>query len=245
MGLGTRGAGSSKVYLNMYNNELVLEYTSREDLERRLDSLGIEKDYYEERIQVRKKTKGKNEGQEVFYFIFDFVSGLITDLVIEAPDWGGELLKVEITDVDQKIVINLGDVFGRVAKDFIRRMENIDLGSEVTFRVWHMTGDETNTGKSRSGVYILQEDKKIDYALSYQDMPQPVEKKKGRTKEWDYTEQEQFLYETLETFLKNNFNSGEVEEAPEEPKKPKQKRNTRKKTAKVAEAEGEDDDAPF
>lgn len=230
-------------FISMYNNELVLEYTDRGDLERKLEYLGFETD----EIKSRKKTKGKNEGQEVFYFVLDYVEGIITNIKIDATDWGTELLKVEITDVDEKFVINLRDVFGRVAKDFIRRIDNMDPRMEVKFRVWHMNENETDNGKSYSGVSLYQEDKKIEYALGYEDLPKPEKKKKGRTVEWDYTEQEQFLYETLEAFIDTNFADTEVEEkAPEKPKKEKPKRNSRKKTSKAAAVEGDDDgNEPF
>lgn len=248
MGMNTRGGGgSNKTYLGVYSNQLVLEYTKREDLESKIESLshlGLDPD----KIQERKKTKGKNEGQSVFYYVIYDVEGMLSNIRINENDWG-DFVEIELTDVDEKFVISLGDIFSRTAKDFVRRIGNLDLTNEVNFGLWEL---ETDEGKKRSGVKMYQDDEKVEYFLTYDDMPAPIQKKKGRKVEWDYTEQETFIYDYLVEYLDANFVSEVNEQAPE-PKEEKPAANAKKKSrkprgkAEVADAKGvgPKDDMPF
>lgn len=243
MGMNTRGGGSSnKTYLSVFSNQLVMEYSKREDLEKKLESLsylGLDP----EKIQERQKTKGKNEGQTVYYYVVYDVEGLLTNMSIDETDWG-DMVQLEFTDVDEKFVISLGDSFGRISKDFIRRVGNLDLSKEINFGIWEL---ETEDGKKRSGVKMYQDDEKIEYFLTYDDMPEPVQKKRGRKVEWDYSEQESFLFEELVKFVDENFKSS-VDEKPkkkvEKEEEPKKSRKPRKPATKK-QIEEEDDDLPF
>lgn len=254
MGMNARGGGSSnKTYLGVYSNQLVLEYTKREDLESKLESLGYDPD----KIQERKKTKGKNEGQSVYYFVVWDVEGMLSDIRVNETDWG-DFVEIELTDVDEKFVISLGDVFSRTAKDFIRRIGNLDLKDYVNFGLWSMTAEETGSS-ARSGVKMYQNDEKVEYFLTYDDMPAPTQTKKGRKVEWNYDEQEAFVYDYLLEFLATNFEAVESnEEASEPAQKPTQsklqanaKKPSRKPRGKKVDnvaAKGatvEDDDLPF
>lgn len=254
MGIKQKGAGSSgKTYLGIYSNQLVIQYDSRDELEKKCDQLGFDPDD----IQVREKMKGKNKGDEVFYIVVDAIDGIVTDIRIKETDFG-DFLEIELDDIGDKFVISLGDVFeSRQAKDFIRRMENIDLGTTLEFGVWSMSKEETGTS-SRAGVKMYQNDEKLEYAITYDDMPAPEEKKKGRDTTWDYTEQSQYLFEQVDAYIKENFSQPVEEkerEEKEEPKKDKGRRkpkaSTRKDTRKsAAKAEDpvedeEDDEAPF
>tara|TARA_R110002110_G_scaffold7049_6_gene35061 strand:+ start:5121 stop:5861 length:741 start_codon:yes stop_codon:yes gene_type:complete len=246
MGMNTRGAGgSNKTYLGVYANQLVLEYTKEEDLVAKLESLGYDPD----KIQERKKAKGKNEGQSVYYFVVWDVEGMLTNIKINENDWG-DFVELEFTDVDEKFIISLGDVFSRMSKDFVRRLGNLDLSKEINFGLWSM---ETDDGKKRSGVKMYQDDEKVDYSLTYDDMPEPTKTKKGRKVEWNYDEQEAFLYEELNDFLKENFkNDGDgsgktpLDSADKKPDpKAKPKRKPRGKAASKDKGLGDDDDLPF
>ncbi|MGB3491889.1 MAG: hypothetical protein WBA57_04125 [Elainellaceae cyanobacterium] len=248
MGMNTRGGGTSnKTYLGVYSNQLVLEYAKEEDLVKKLESLG----YDPEKIQERKKAKGKNEGQSVYYFVVYDVEGMLTNITINENDWG-DFVELEFTDVDEKFVVSLGDVFSRMSKDFIRRIGNLDLSEEINFGLWSM---ETDDGKKRSGVKMYQNDEKIEYFLSYDDMPEPTTTKKGRTVTWNYDEQEAYLYEQLTAFLSDNFKApAPKEELPNEEDTPAakaKKRTPRKPRAKATtDAKGigsdeEEDDMPF
>ncbi len=202
MGLNTRGgAGSSNVtYLNVYQGNLVLEYNKEDDLEKKLEGLGLDVD----KIRERKRTKGKYEGQSVFYYVLFDVSGLMTNVKFNETSFG-DFLEVEFTDVDEKFAVSLGDVTSRMAKDFTRRVGGLDLNKEVVFGVWSISAEDADNGKAKSGVRMYQDGKKIDYHISYDDLPEPTQAKKGRKTVWDYSEQEQYLFEALEEFQSDNF----------------------------------------
>lgn len=247
MGFNKRGGGASnKTYLGVYSNQLVLEYAKEDDLIAKVEALGLDID----KIKERKKMKGKNEGQAVYYYVIYDVEGILTNVRINENDWG-DFVELEITDVDEKFVVSLGDVFSRIAKDFIRRTANLDTTEYVNFGLWSL---ETDEGKTRSGVKMYQDDEKIEYAITYDDMPEPIQKKKGRKIEWDYSDQETFLYDSLLAFIDENYKGDDVKEqapAKVEAKEPaanakKAPRKPRGK-AEVADAKGvgPKDDMPF
>lgn len=251
MGLNTRGAGSSnKTYINVYQGNLVLEYATQDSLEKKLDFLGLEYDTDKvsetnkmDSICVRQKTKGKNEGKDVFYYILRDVSGDITEVTLNENEWG-EFLEIVLTDVDEKFSVSLGDVSSRMAKDFVRRMANIDLNKDLVFGVWSISAEDADNGKPKSGVRMYQDDVKLEYFIEYDEMPEPSQKKKGRKIIWDFSEQEEFLYNALIEWTDENFPSNKVEnDLPE--KKEKDDKPSKRKTRTASKAKREEDDMPF
>lgn len=249
MGLNTRvSGGSNKTFINVFQGNLVLEYDSQEALEKKLDFLGL--DYDTEKVSeanrldticVRQKLKGKNEGKDVFYYILRDVSGNITDVTLTENDWG-EFLQIELTDVDEKFSISLGDVSSRMAKDFVRRIGNIDLNEELVFGVWSISAEDADNGKAKSGVRMYQDDTKLEYFIEYDELPEPTTKMVRRKKVWDFSEQEEFLYDALTEWKDENFSSGEVEN--DLPKK-KEEKPTRRKTRTASKNKEDNDDMPF
>jgi len=75
---------------------------------------------------------------------------------------GENFLELEFTDVDEKFSVSLGDVYSRMAKDFIRRMGGLDLNEEVIFGVWSISAEEADNGKAKSGVRMYQDDTKVE-----------------------------------------------------------------------------------
>lgn len=223
MGLNTMGSGSNNItFFGLYGGEIVIEYDEKEKLEKKIERLGLDP----EDIETRKRTKGKNEGKEVFYYIFNDVEGLLTNVYLNETDWG-EMLNIELTDADEKYVISLGEVFGRYAKDFIRRMDGIEFDTDLAIGTWTM---EADNGKTYSGVRLYQNGEKIDYVLETADLPAPVERKKGKKKEWDYSDQEEFLYEKIEGWLEENFKGKDEDDDDEDSdKKSNKKKNKRGK----------------
>jgi len=232
MGLNTRGGGSSNTtYLNIYQGNIVLEYNTEADLEKKVESLGLDPEY----IKVRQRTKGRNEGKDVFYYVLFDVSGMLTNIKLNENDFG-EFLELEFTDVDERFVVSLGDVSSRMAKDFVRRVGNLDLDKEVVFGVWSISAEEADNGKAKSGVRMYQDDEKLEYFVSYDDMPEPSQKKKGRKTIWDFSDQENYLYDVLIEWKDENFKPDDVD-SKEEPTK-EEKKPTRNSRAKK-------DDLPF
>lgn len=251
MALNTRGTSSSnKTYLNIYQGNIVLEYDSQESLISKLDALGLE--YAEEIAESnrmgyvceRKRTKGRNEGKSVFYYILNDVSGMLTNIKSTVNDFG-EFVELEFTDVDETFSVSLGDVYSRICKDFIRRMGNIDLNKELVFGVWNITAEEADNGKAKSGVKMYQDGNKLEYYISYDEMPEPTTKKKGSKTIWNFDDQEEFLYDSLTTFKNDNFLDETVSESlPPKTEAPKATATTRKPRAK-ATATADTDDLPF
>jgi len=235
MALNTRGTSSSnRTYLNIFQGNIVLEYDSQESIISKLDSLGLE--YAEEiaesnrmgHVCERKRTKGKNEGKSVFYYILNDVSGMLTNIKSTVNDFG-EFVELEFTDVDETFGVSLGDVYSRICKDFIRRMGNIDLKKELVFGVWNITAEEADNGKAKSGVKMYQDGNKLEYYIGYDEMPEPTTKKKGSKTIWNFDDQEEFLYDALKTFKNDNFLNETVGEAlPPKEEAPKAKATARK-----------------
>lgn len=234
MALNTRGTtGSNRTYLNIYQGNMVLEYDTQEALEKKLESLGLDPEY----IKVRQRTKGKNEGKDVYYYALYDLSGKLTNIRMNVNDFG-EFVELEFTDVEEKYSVSLGDVYSRICKDFIRRVGNIDLQKEMVFGVWNITAEESNNGKSRSGVKMYQDDTKLEYFISHEEMPEPTSKKKGNKTTWNYDDQEQYLYEALIAFKDENFLDEEVDKELPEKKEPIKKNVSRKPSATVTETDG-------
>lgn len=202
MGVNSRGVGggSNTTFLNVYQGNIVIEYDDKDKLLSKLDSLGLD----HEGVKVRQRTKGKNEGKDVFFYVLFDVTGMLTNVTIKELPFG-EFVELELTDVDEKFVVSLGDVTGRIAKDFARKCGGIDLSSELVFGVWSLTAEQAENGKAKSGVRMYQDGDKLDYFISYEDLPQPEKKTRGRKVTWDYSEQEDFLYDTIVDFSKSNF----------------------------------------
>lgn len=206
MALNTKGTtGSNKTFLNIYQGNMVLEYDTEDALVNKVESLGLDPDY----IKVRQRTKGKNEGKDVFYYVLNDVSGMLTNIKSTVNDFG-EFIELEFTDLDEKYAVSLGDVYSRMCKDFIRRAGNIDLTKELVFGVWNITAEQADNGRAKSGVKMYQDDTKLEYAIAYDDMPEGVSKTKGSKTVWNFDDQEQFLYESLMKFKNDNFIDEEV-----------------------------------
>ena len=104
-------------------------------------------------------------------------------------------------------------MFGRFAKDFIRRIEGLDLSMQVAFGTWSM---EADNGKTYSGVKMYQHGVKVDYTYANEDLPKPTQKKKGSKITWDFSEQEEMLYGVLEVYMTKNFKPN-VDDEPDGP----------------------------
>lgn len=249
MGINTRGTSSSnKTFLNIFQGNIVLEYDTQDALTSKLDSLGLE--YAEEisdtnrmgHVCERLRTKGKNEGKSVFYYILSDISGKLSNVKTTVNDFG-EFVELEFTDVDETFSVSLGDVYSRICKDFIRRAGNIDLSKDLVFGVWNITAEEADNGKAKSGVKMYQDDTKLEYAIGYDEMPEPTTKKKGSKTIWNFDDQEEFLYNALMEFKNENFLDENVSEALP-PKAEATKPSVRKPRAKAV-ANDSQDDLPF
>tara|TARA_R110002167_G_scaffold331706_1_gene538421 strand:- start:67498 stop:68181 length:684 start_codon:yes stop_codon:yes gene_type:complete len=206
MAFNTKGGGTSKTFLSIYANDMVLEYNNREELEKKVEAMGLEPDL----IKTRKKMKGKNEGKEVFYYVIWDISGMLEDVKIRETDWG-QMVDLEFVDVDERFVISIGDVSSRFSKDFVRRVGNLDITKEVTFGTWSLVDDN---GKPRMGVKMYQDDVKIEYSVAFDELPEGIKKTRGKTVKWDFSAQDDFIYDTLQSFIDENYGATKAEAKP-------------------------------
>ena len=234
MGLQVSQTGSSKMYLNAYADKIVLNYNKKEDLEEKIESLGLDVS----KIQTRHKLSGVNKGDPVFYYSFEFINGMIDDIVISEPSWGGEALSVIIKDVDETYHISLDNVFSSASKCFIRRLGNLDVSKEVSFGAWQSYNDEND--KTYSGVRMYQGNKeKVEYAIPFKDLVKPISKKVGSKTEWDFSEQDNSLYGVLTEFIETNFRST-LEDNPTNIPQQEEETNT-----SLPQSANDDDGFPF
>lgn len=262
MGLKSKGDyGSNLTFLQVLQGKLVIANRDRDSLESKVEDLGLDPDD----IVSYEVSKGDNAGQERYFIEVGSIEGMLTGVSIQEAPFG-DVLEIRITDGDESFNISLGMVDSKVAKDFIRRMDNLDLDNLVEFSIWHIPAERTERGSAMTGVKMAQDNTKVEYALTYDDLPAPIEKKKMGKTTWDYTDQVNYLYEKLVEFIRNNFaiaedthpeteNTDKGADAPKEEEKPKpaaktptKGRSSKKAPKKVAKraAPGEPvDDLPF
>jgi len=236
MGLNNRGTSSNKTFMSVYQGNIVLEYSEQDNLENKLRKLGLPFEEGEvskspklDTVCVRQRVKGKNEGKDVYYYIVRDIGGYLTDVTINETDFG-DFLELEFTDLDEKFSISLGDVYSRMSKDFIRRLGNINLENELVFGVWNITAEQADNGKAKSGVRMYQDDEKLEYFIEYNDLPEPEQKKKGRKTIWDFTEQENYLFDILMKWKNENFTDKKVDDTLPEKQEEKPKRGSASKS---------------
>lgn len=81
------------------------------------------------------------------------------------------------------------------AKRFMKLADNIDFTKPVTIKVWKSTDKET--GKVSTTFCVYQNGSNIPQALNRDDLPEAKFLKS--TKKWDFTEQDEFLVEHMNT----------------------------------------------
>lgn len=181
MAIGVRGDG--RKFISVFNGKL--EVSAREG----------EKDATS-RVTKTGKTKWVKH--------FDFVSGIITGVEIRRSNDYGDSLIIKLDDNKERFSIDVG-LGTRHAQKFIAVCENINLRLPVTFSVFSFMGDK---GKEIRGWTIENpEGEKLESSLNKDDIPPPVQNKKGK---WDFSDREVYLEEHLSKWIAScNFSSPE------------------------------------
>ena len=179
MGAKVNQTGNSKMYLYIHAGKIVLDYNKKEDLEEKIESMGLDVN----EIQTRYIRGGINMGNPVFYYSFEFIKGMIDDIVISEPSWADvETLHIRIKEVGGEVFyVSLGDVFSSESKCFTRRLGNLDITKEVSFGAWQSFDNDKE--QAYSGVRMYQYLKEVEYAIN----------------------QDNTLYGVLTEFIKENF----------------------------------------
>src|ERR1035437_1102521 len=101
--------------------------------------------------ELKDGTKGsKNE------LVFNKITGMITGLGFQDGNYG-KMIQVEITDAGEPLTLSI-DTAQNFGEDFMKKLPSIDLSKVVTIAPYSFEDDK---GKTRKGLTITQEDKKI------------------------------------------------------------------------------------
>ena len=151
---------------------------------------------------------GDNKGKQKWYVEFDFLEGIIKNAEISETNFGNKI-KLSISDGPVSYVLSLA-IESSYGKDFITKMNNLDLSKPVYFFPWTMTADAWTqlTGKKsekgKSGLTLKQDGEKIAPYYTKDDpkgMPEIVEKRVGKQVKWDDTDRLAFFYDELDKFV--------------------------------------------
>jgi hypothetical protein len=158
--------------------------------------------------------KGPNKGKVVKELQFTHLDGMIVgaemDTESQYPSFNllmeddGESFKLQLPLESQ--------YFGQVAK----RLAGIDCDEIVVFGIGF--DKEANHGKGKHFLFIQQDGESIHMLYTKDNpngMPPPVEKTVKGQKKWDFSEQENFLYEVAVAWLANKDGDPKTREEAE------------------------------
>jgi len=122
---------------------------------------------------------------------YDFIEGRVKDLQWRDTDYGIQL-EVMLEDGGDTYALQLSQ--GRQTQYFLMCCKNIDFKHKVKFE----PGIDSN---GNAMVWVKQFDSPVKYYYKKADMkdcPPPVQVKKLNKLKWDFSDQEEFLYEMIE-----------------------------------------------
>ncbi len=138
----------------------------------------------------RELEKGPNKGKVVKELKYTALDGLITGARIHSGDYGDDLL-LDMTDEGDEFTLQVpveSMYFGQIAK----RMPNIDASLPILFGMGYDKERQTPF------LFIKQNGESVHMKFTKaepHDMPQPTKRKVQGKDKWDFTEQDNFLYE--------------------------------------------------
>jgi len=182
MALGS-SSNANKTYLTIFNG--MIAQRIKEDLYNRL------KDEANEGFVVIER-ENKN-GDKVFEKHYEYLeASLDSASVVDSPY--GQNIELSFNDVGDEYTLNIG-LDSRYGKDFMNKFVNVDISSPMKIKPFSFENDE---GKRFTGVTIYQNNEKVEKAFTRDNpngMPEAVMKKVKGKDTWDFTDQENFLYE--------------------------------------------------
>lgn len=150
-------------------------------------------------------------GDEVTKYLkrYRFIRGFVTGITyrdtgdkykVRFQSW-----QIQITDEEGDQAQLALDLNSNAGSRFMKLAENIDWKQMVEFRAWHDTvKDKTAFNVTQNGQTVPQKYKQPTEGdpKAMGDCPQPVERKRASGKtEWDYTEQEDFLFGRMQNVV--------------------------------------------
>lgn len=214
MAIGSFSSNSkapSEIYLSINGGKITQEWKS-EPKEEWIPA-GME-------VLTKEITMGENKGKIKWYVEYDYLDGRISNLEVAETNFGNKI-RLTITDGPLTYVLTF-PVESSYGKDFIMKMNNLNLSKEIRFTPWtadaeswaKFTGKKTEKGKS--GLTLRQDGEKVSNYYTKDDpkgMPQIVEKKIGKQVKWDDTDRLAFFYDQLDRFIEKVSNSSDQSRA--------------------------------
>tara|TARA_R110002012_G_scaffold57812_3_gene149256 strand:- start:49 stop:639 length:591 start_codon:yes stop_codon:yes gene_type:complete len=164
-----------------------------------------------EKAVERTLKKGVNAGKVVKELQYTGLEGKIKHLDFEESDWGSNFITVLEDSEGERFRLQMSvnsQFFGQYAK----RMPNINEKEPIFF------GIGFDKEKQRNFLFIKQNDVKVPMMHTKDNpngMPPPETKTVQGKEVWDWTAQENFLYEVALEF--SNFKESPIEEGEEIP----------------------------
>lgn len=209
------GAGGSKNFFKVVSGKLAISSKEREQAERSVQAIGGDPTKVQHLIT---EDKDGNKHEKYVYYV-NGLSGMLTSAKIKELQYG-DVLELELSDVGETFVIDLGIWTKNHGITFLNKCHNLDLSQEVTVGVY----DSEQNGKTYRGTWLKQGDTKIEakWGRDSKEIPQAVTKKVGKKVTWDFSDRDNFLFEKFEKEFLPQLGAdpqpATVEEAPEKPK---------------------------
>lgn len=155
----------------------------------------------------REYETSKGEKGSKWELVIREVSGTISHMGMRKTDYG-KVLNISIGDADEVYILSLNTAspFG---EDFMKKLPNIDLSKEVVIAPYSFEDDR---GKSRKGLSIYQDDKKVEnyyYDSEKKESLNGLPAPEGDVKEYDsddwkayYLSVRKFLVKEVEKAIK-------------------------------------------
>lgn len=141
--------------------------------------------------------KGKNAGRVVYEKRYDALEGLLVDVEVRMSDYGERLtLSVRDEDMLYKVTVPFDS---KHAGKFIRCCENLDVTQNIKFSPFKLPKKEGDGYIHGWG--IRQLDDIVSDSLKKEDIPEWKQIIKNKKKDWDRTEELEFLQEHLSQWV--------------------------------------------
>ncbi len=246
-GLKKKGAGTNSTYMTIRNGAITQEWKEF--------PTDVEADDVQERVNKNGKT--------VYFAEYESIEGMCEGAWFRMePDMSDEM-RLRMQADDESYVVCMY-VDGPYFRSFAKLVPNIDLTLPFEIKPYDF---ETKDGKRMVGVTVYQDGEKVLPAFTRDNpngLPEAVQKVKKGKKVWDFSDQEDFLWDVMQDFCaevlelhpRKDAESAPDDELPSEKAKAKPAAKSAPAPAKPArgakpapveepeEEEEEEDDAP-
>jgi hypothetical protein len=154
------------------------------------------------------------DGQARYYFVYDFIEGLITGFRTKEDEIMGQkklFFHVQISDNGENYTVEI-DVDSNYFQSFAMAVLNADVNQTIKLSPFMKEED----GKKKSGMFVLQFDKPVKYKYTKDnpgDIPgiEITKNKAGKVIDIDRQERNNFLFRELNQWLSSGITVNRTE----------------------------------